>query len=81
MYTTLPNGSIHNRNLNSSNSLAHLLANEFFFEDEPLLIHESGYYDNYFSSNSNEIKYSGIFFYNLNCCSFSPYKFDQLLPF
>ena len=67
---------VFNSNLDSSNSLTHLISDEF-----SMLIQDSKYYDIYSLLDSKKIKHSEFLFLNLNCCSFSTFKYDQLLFF
>lgn len=73
---------VNNINLDSNNSLTHLISEYFEIEEnEPILLQNSKYYDKDMVINSKELKDNNFLFLSLNCCSFSTYKFDQLVVF
>ena len=73
---------INNFNLNSNNSLTHLIDSISILDDnEPTILTNSHYYDNESFLKNKQIRNSDFLLLSLNCQSFNSSKFDQLLIF
>ena len=76
----MSNEFINNINLNSNNSLTHLIDTMFILDDnEPTILDTSHFYDNDSFFKIMQIMNSDFLLVSLNCQSFNSIKFDQLI--
>ena len=76
----MSNEFINNINLNSNNSLTHLIDTMFILDDnEPTILDTSHFYDNDPFFKIKQIMNSDFLLVSLNCQSFNSIKFDQLI--